>query len=144
MTSTGDALRVAVEVAEAAGELLRNASGTASAEARPELKHGFEVVTTADLLVDRLIRGAITEAFPDHRVITEETWEGWRDGLLDGPVWVVDPLDGSVNYAHGHPYTSVSIAYALDGVVQAASVHAPFLGETDAAAKGADATLNGE
>jgi myo-inositol-1(or 4)-monophosphatase len=144
MTSTDDALRLALAAADAAGQLLRNVSGTASARARPQLKHGFEVVTDADLLVDQLVREAIASAFPDHRVISEETWDGWSEGILEGPVWVVDPLDGSVNYSHGHPYVSVSIAFAVDGVVQAGVVHAPFLGETYAAIKGRGATLNGE
>ncbi|MFH1571363.1 MAG: inositol monophosphatase family protein [Gemmatimonadota bacterium] len=61
-----------------------------------------------------------------------------------GPLWIVDPIGGTVNYTYGHPQVFVSIAFALDGQVQVGVVHAPFQGETFAAARGAGARLNGE
>ena len=62
---------------------------------------------------------------------------------LDTPLWIVDPIDGTVNYAYGHPQVAVSIAYAEKGRVQAGVVHAPFPGETFRATRSEGASLNG-
>ncbi|WP_160145173.1 inositol monophosphatase family protein [Actinacidiphila yanglinensis] len=137
----GLAVVVAERAARAAGGLLRRLGGTDAARARP--KGGHEIVTDADLRADALIREVLAARFPTHRVVSEETWDGWQDGMFDGPVWVVDPMDGSANFAHGYPYVSVSVAFAVDGVVRAGAVHAPFLGHTFTAVKGGGARRNG-
>jgi myo-inositol-1(or 4)-monophosphatase len=124
-----------------AGDLLRRLRE--EGKTTVELKHGYEVMTSADLRADELIRQAIKERFPEHRVLSEETWDGWRDGMLDGPVWVVDPLDGSVNFVHGHPAVAVSIALAVDGVVEVGAVFAPFFDQLFTARRGDGAQLNG-
>ncbi|MEV5281840.1 MULTISPECIES: inositol monophosphatase family protein [unclassified Streptomyces] len=140
---TGEqAVTVARSAVRQAGTLLSELAGTSAADAR--LKHGYEVVTEADLRSDELIRAVIRAEHPDHRVISEENWEGWQEGMFDGPTWVVDPLDGSVNFAHNHPYVSVSVAYVVDGVVQAGAVCAPFLGQVFDAVRGGGARCNGE
>lgn len=134
---TGEqAVTVARSAVRQAGTLLSELAGTSAADAR--LKHGYEVVTEADLRSDELIRAVIRAEHPDHRVISEENWEGWQEGMFDGPTWVVDPLDGSVNFAHNHPYVSVSVAYVVDGVVQAGAVCAPFLGQVFDAVRGGE------
>ena len=58
--------------------------------------------------------------------------------------WIVDPLDGTTNFAHNYPFFGVSIAVEVDGEVLAGAVHDPVRGETFAAARGLGATLNGE
>ena len=75
--------------------------------------------------------------------MSEESWDGWRDDLFHGPVWVVDPLDGTSNFAHGHPYWCVSVAIAIDGVTMAGAVAAPQLNQLFRASRGQGATLNG-
>lgn len=105
-----------------------------------EYKDSVEPVTEADRRSDALICDAIVTTFRHHQVLSEE---GVTTVDLAGPVWVVDPVDGTANYARSHPYVAVSIAYAIDGMVQVGVVHAPFLGETYAAARGCGADLNG-
>lgn len=129
-------LTFAVDVARRAGTVLTELSGRVGVE----YKDGVEPVTEADRRSDTVIRQAVAARFPDHMVLSEESD---RDTGFAGPVWVVDPVDGTANYARGHPYVAVSIAYAVDGVVQAGVVHAPFLGETYTAARGGGAFLNG-
>ncbi len=105
-------------------------------------KGATDIVSAADLTSDRIISTAIKSAFPDHRIMSEEdtvTGEFDYSGLL----WIIDPIDGTANYVRGHPYFGISVAFAVDGVVQAGCVHAPALGETFLATKGGGATLNG-
>ncbi|MBF9130798.1 inositol monophosphatase [Plantactinospora sp. S1510] len=129
-------LPFAVDVAHRAGAILAELRGRVDVE----YKNGVEPVTEADLRSDALIREAVAATYPDHRVLSEE---GAGPADLAGPVWVVDPIDGTANYARGHPYVAVSIAYAVDGVVRAGVVHAPFLHETFTATRGSGARLNG-
>jgi myo-inositol-1(or 4)-monophosphatase len=138
---TSTFLAFADRTARSAGDLLRRLRE--EGKTTVELKYGYEVVTSADLRSDELICQSIKKQFPAHRVLSEETWDGWRDGMLDGPVWVVDPLDGSVNFAHGHPAVAVSIALAVDGVVEVGAVFAPFFNQMFTARRGGGARLNG-
>jgi myo-inositol-1(or 4)-monophosphatase len=110
-------------------------------------KSGTELVTTADLRSEALIREHLLSTFPAHRFLSEEAdGELIAAGELDfaGPVWIVDPLDGTANYVHGHPHVGVSVALAVDGEPVVGVVHAPFLDETFAAVRGQGATRNGQ
>ena len=134
------ALNEAVTAARRAGDLIVEWSRQAKYEVRQ--KQGSELVTTADLRSDELIRERLGSKFPQHRFLSEEVVvENKFD--FSGPVWIIDPIDGTANYAHGHPYVSISIALALDGEPCVGVVHAPFLHETYAAILGAGATCNG-
>jgi myo-inositol-1(or 4)-monophosphatase len=99
-----------------------------------------DVVTAADTAVEAQIRAAVAESRPDDAVIGEE---GDDAGGTSGLRWVVDPIDGTVNYLYGHARYAVSIGVedADGGVV--AVVHAPASGETWAAARGLGAWLDG-
>jgi myo-inositol-1(or 4)-monophosphatase len=105
-------------------------------------KTGAEIVTSADLLSDRIIREHLSSRFPQHRFLSEEAIEE-RPTDFAGPVWIVDPIDGTANYAHDHPFVSISIALAIDGEPCVGVVHAPFLGETYTATRGGGAWCNG-
>jgi myo-inositol-1(or 4)-monophosphatase len=130
----------AVEAARRAGGLIVRWSIEGAYEVRA--KQGTEIVTTADLRADQIIRDHLHSVFPDHRFVSEEDAVG---GALDfmGPVWVIDPIDGTANYAHGHPYVSISVAFVVDGEPQVGVVHAPFLHETYEAIRGEGARCNG-
>jgi len=83
--------------------------------------------------------GEIQQRFPTHRIISEEV------GLVEGDerhIWYVDPLDGTVNYAHGIPFYTVSIAYAEDGQVRLGAVYDPSRDEMYTGEKGLGAWLN--
>jgi myo-inositol-1(or 4)-monophosphatase len=137
----GEEYRAYQEVAERlaleAGELLRRAYGRV--EARE--KGPGDLVTDADLASQRLIAERLRGAFPDHTLLAEEEGVGpdasrpWR--------WIVDPLDGTINFAHGFPFWSVSIALEHAGTLVAGVVHNPLSGDTYSAALGRGATLNG-
>jgi myo-inositol-1(or 4)-monophosphatase len=136
----GAMLKRAVEVAHRTGELIVRYQ----ADVAVDYKDGVEPVTAADLAADRLISQSLLAAFPAHRMLSEETAPAdWITTDFDGPLWVVDPIDGTANYARGHRYVSIAIALAIDGVVQLGVVHAPYLDETFTAIKGEGAHLNG-
>ncbi|EON93408.1 inositol-1(or 4)-monophosphatase [Marinobacter lipolyticus SM19] len=126
-----------------AGELIRRERDNNTL--RTDYKQQTELVTHADLMADEFITGAIRKRFPEHRILSEESMPDLSQAEeLETPLWIVDPIDGTVNYAYGHPQVAVSIAYAEKGRVQAGVVHAPFPGETFRATKGEGATLNGK
>jgi myo-inositol-1(or 4)-monophosphatase len=98
------------------------------------------LVTDADRASEALIVARIGAAFPSASILGEES--GVHAGSGDER-FIVDPLDGTTNYAHRYPLFCVSIAYERDGVVEAGAVYAPVLGELYAARRGGPATCNG-
>ena len=127
----------AEEVARKAGAILREHQGKIQ---RIEYKGDIDIVTEVDRMSEALIREAIAERYPDHEVLGEE------EGLAtsESPFrWIVDPVDGTTNYAHGFPYYCVSIALSKDGQVVAGAVYHPIWDELYSAAIGEGATLNG-
>src|SRR6266545_2958375 len=82
----------------------------------------------------------IRERFPDHDIVTEETAIA-RTGSRY--LWLIDPLDGTVNFAHGYPFFCASVGVAVDGQVVAGAVYDPIKHELFTAERGAGAHLNG-
>ncbi|GAC1573488.1 MAG: inositol monophosphatase family protein [Candidatus Elarobacter sp.] len=99
-----------------------------------------DLVTDADRASEELILGRIRDAFPSASVLGEES--GAHEGSGDER-FVVDPLDGTTNYAHRYPLFCVSIAYERAGTVEAAAVYAPVLDELYAARRGGGTACNG-
>jgi myo-inositol-1(or 4)-monophosphatase len=135
----GELLRLAVNVAQEAGELIvaRRRRGVELVGTKSTLT---DVVTEADRDSETLIRSRLRAARPDDAVLGEETGDTLGSS---GVTWVVDPIDGSVNYLYGWPEFSVSIAAEVDGQVVAGVVHNPSSGETWTASLGAGAHLDG-
>jgi myo-inositol-1(or 4)-monophosphatase len=78
---------------------------------RTDYKQQTELVTHADVMADEMIVGAIREQFPNHRILSEEIMPDLSQANeLDTQLWIIDPIDGTVNYAYGHPQVAVSIA----------------------------------
>ena len=102
-------------------------------------KGAIDLVTDADVQSEKVIIKTIAEAFPDHAFLAEESGE--HDG--SGGRWIIDPLDGTTNFAHNLPQFCVSIAFAVDNEIMAGFVLAPLLDELFVAAKGQGAQLNG-
>lgn len=133
----------ALETAKEAGDLIRHAREQNSFD--KNYKDQQELVTSADIAADNLIIARIREAFPSHRILTEESCHDKRlANDLDQPIWIIDPIDGTVNFAHGQMMVAVSIAFAFDGEVQVGLVHNPFMNETFSATRDEASTLNGE
>ena len=98
-------------------------------------------VTEADHASEAAIISIIKKNFPGHQVLAEETGAHTKDSNYK---WIIDPIDGTINFAHGIPLCSVSIAIEKDGEIIMAAVYAPILNELFFAEKGKGATLNGE
>ena len=131
-------LEVAVAAAEAAGEVLRSGFGR---EQTVRYKGEVDLVTEVDERAEGVIGEVLREAFPGYGMLAEEG--GRRLGEGDSR-WIVDPLDGTTNYAHGLPIFAVSIALERAGEVILGVVHDPMREETYVAERGGGATLNGE
>lgn len=98
-----------------------------------------DLVTEADKASETAIIAAIRETFPDHYILSEEA------GVLDtssNTRWIIDPIDGTVNFANGVPICAVSIGVEVDGVMQLGVVYNPVMNEFFFAEKGKGATLN--
>jgi len=133
-------LRFALDIAEEAGHLLLRHFGNLK-PSEISYKGRRNVVTVADKEAEDLIVAAIRKEFPADAVLAEEAT---RDALTSQRIWVVDPLDGTVNFAHGVPIFCVSVALMSDGQVELGVVHAPVFGETWWALRGNGAFLNGK
>jgi len=99
------------------------------------------LVTEADHAAEAAILNVIKKNFPGHRVLAEEAGELVMDSEYK---WIIDPIDGTVNFAHGIPLCSVAIAVEKNGEIIMSSVLAPVLNELYFAEKGAGALLNGK
>ena len=131
-------LEVAIAAAEAAGEVLRNGFGQ-----HQEIKFKGEVdlVTKADENAEQAIKQVLRETFPNYGMLAEEGGELKGEGNAR---WIVDPLDGTTNFAHGLPLFCTSIALERDGELVLGVVYDPMANETYTAERGGGATLNGE
>jgi myo-inositol-1(or 4)-monophosphatase len=128
----------AERIAREAGELLL---GYVGRSLEVERKGVVDLVTEADRASEERIVAEVRRVFPDHAILAEE---GGRQGAGSGPLWVIDPLDGTTNFANGLPIWSVSIALMEDGVPVVGVVLDPSRGECFTAARGGGAFRNGE
>jgi len=141
--ATAGLLELATSVAVAAGRLLLGSGG------RPEVvatkSSPTDVVTEADRAAEALIRDLIGAARPGDRILGEEGGEtggAGGQGGMSSVRWIVDPLDGTVNYLYGLPDWAVSIAAEADGTVVAGAVFVPRRDELFSAALGGGAWLS--
>ena len=128
---------VAVAAAARAGEILYSHWGGIH---NVEKKGAIDLVTEADVASEKAIIEVIRTAFPDHTILAEES--GVTPGT-DQHEWIIDPLDGTTNYAHNLPEFSLSIAFALEGEMAFGLILNPVAGELFCATRGQGAELNG-
>ncbi len=133
-----DFLAVAAEAARKAGGILKeNIDGAREIT----YKGDINLVTEMDTRSERAVVGILSSSFPDHGIIAEEETT-IRNG--SGYTWIIDPLDGTTNYAHGYPCFSVSIALQHEDDVILGVVYDPMRDELFTAQKGQGAHLNGK
>ena len=126
----------AIDIARAAGAILREGYG------RPgvvDYKGGIDLVTEYDRRAEAFIRAELVRRFPSHGWLGEESGAGATGEFR----WVVDPLDGTTNFAHAYPFFAVSIALEVAGTRTLGVVYDPMRDECFAAERGKGATLNG-
>ncbi len=133
-----DLARLAAETAVAVGDAI--AVDDTAVVTRKRGRANF--ATAADHTAERAIISRLSAHDPDIPILAEESV---RKGIVDAErLWVVDPLDGTLNFSQGLPFYCVLIGYVEDGKARAAAVHAPRTGETFIASEGAGATRNGK
>ena len=143
-------LETTISIALEAGEFVRDAFPR-TALSHIGFKGAVNPVTETDRAAEALIVSHLRAAFPDHRILAEE------EGIIgtqpmggddvpapDLPMWVVDPIDGTNNFAHGFPHLSVSLALQVSGETVVGVIYQPLLEELFAATVGGGSTLNGE
>jgi myo-inositol-1(or 4)-monophosphatase len=130
--------KVATDIALKAGHLLKE---LLRKEKRIGFKGEIDLVTQADLQSEELILAELSRNFPNHDILSEEKGNRGRESDF---VWLIDPLDGTTNYAHNYPVFAVSIALEIKGEIKLAVVYDPNLEELFVAEKGKGATLNGK
>jgi myo-inositol-1(or 4)-monophosphatase len=137
-------LTIIEELARQAGEILRQGyRQRPGLEPRIQIdsKGVIDVVTEYDRRSEAFLLDQIKRRFPHHRVVAEESGELTGHDCCQ---WFIDPLDGTVNYAHGIPIFAVSIGYAEEGVLRLGAIYDPLRQELFSAEQGRGAWLNGE
>ncbi len=92
-------------------------------------KNTADLVTETDQAVEALVKQSISEKYPDHSFIGEESWAAGEENVIttQGVTWIVDPIDGTTNFVHGFPYTCISIGVVVGGEAVIGVVYAPFM-----------------
>jgi myo-inositol-1(or 4)-monophosphatase len=129
---------VAAAAARAGGDVLRESYGRVQSV---RFKGATDLVTEVDVRAEQTIVALLQAHFPTHQILAEEGSIGGDDPRHR---WIVDPLDGTTNYAHGLRVFSVSVGYERDGTLAAGAVYDPSMDELFLATAGGGATLNGE
>jgi myo-inositol-1(or 4)-monophosphatase len=132
-------LNFAIETAREAGNLLVQKLGVAKISTKGDIN----LVTEADIAAENLIIERIRSHYPQHGILAEESGEAVLvGGKRSEWKWIIDPLDGTTNYAHGYPCFCVSIALERAGELEVGVVFDPMRDEMFAAERGQGATLN--
>src|ERR1043166_654897 len=132
-------LSFATQIAREAGHLLVQRLGSAKITNKGDIN----LVTEADIAAENLIIERIRSHYPQHGILAEESGEAAIIGGRQSEwKWIIDPLDGTTNYAHGYPCFCVSIALEHNGVLEVGVVYDPMRDEMFAAERGQGATLN--
>jgi myo-inositol-1(or 4)-monophosphatase len=134
-------LNFAIQTAHDAGRILSERYGRILQISQ---KGDIDLVTEADLAAERFIIERIRSYYPRHAILAEEAEASGvvHEGQGEWK-WIIDPLDGTTNYAHGYPCFCVSIALERDNRVELGVIYDPMREETFAAERGEGATLNG-
>lgn len=102
-------------------------------------------MTETDQQVEKLLMDGIRNKFPDHQFIgEEESSEGKKVVLTDAPTWIIDPIDGTMNFVHSFPHSAISIALLVNKVTEIGVVYNSVLGQKFTARRGQGAFYNGK
>ncbi|KAG2223285.1 hypothetical protein INT45_007011 [Circinella minor] len=140
-------LLFAIALAKEAGKMIKDAtetrmSGTGN-QFLAKYDNPTDLVTETDQAVEKFIKNRLSVTYPTHRFIGEETMaEGVETVFTDEPTWIVDPIDGTTNFVHGHPFVAVSIGLTIGKEPVVGVVYCPLMNELYSAAKGQGAFLN--
>lgn len=133
-------LEIAGQAVRLGGELDRRAFREAAHQTYTKGNSLVNMVTETDRSTEKAIREFILRRFPDHRFMGEEL--GTDERALEGPLWIIDPIDGTSNFIHGSPHYAVSVGLAVDGEMQVSACLDVERNELFTGALGAGARLN--
>ncbi len=134
-------LETAIEAAKEGAKVIESFTSSSRSQ-QFELKGKHDLVTAADVAAEKAIKAVIAKAFPEDQFLAEESHEG--AALTDARTWIIDPIDGTTNFAHGVPFYAVSIALWIGKEPQTAVVLGLPHNELFTAEKGKGAFLNGK
>ena len=132
-------LQTAIDAAQKAGKVLKEGFGTDYTISSKSQIH--DLVTEYDHKSEAIIIETIRSSFPNHQILTEESGHHASDGDI---TWIIDPLDGTVNFAHGIPIFCVSIAVKQGDAILYGVIYSPMTEEMFIAEKDQGATINGK
>ncbi|KAI8145444.1 hypothetical protein BJV82DRAFT_603682 [Fennellomyces sp. T-0311] len=140
-------LSFAIALAKEAGKMIKDATETRMSGAGSQVVMKYDnptdLVTETDQAVEKYIKQRLSQTYPEHRFIGEETMaEGVEAEFTEEPTWIVDPIDGTTNFVHGHPFVAVSIGLTIAKEPVVGVVYCPLFNELYSAAKGHGAFLN--
>ncbi|OTF72417.1 hypothetical protein BLA29_001252 [Euroglyphus maynei] len=144
MDKLDEYLDVAIDLAKQAGQMIIewHRKGSFEVNIKSNIK---DLVTEVDVKIERFIFDALKQRYPEHRFIGEESVDGSNAHLTwDEPTWIVDPIDGTMNFAHFSPWCSVSIGLAIKQKLVLGVIDCPHLGRTYSAIKNGGAHCNGK
>jgi myo-inositol-1(or 4)-monophosphatase len=136
-------LNFAIQTARDAGRVLAERFGR---NLRISNKSELDLVTESDLASERLIIDRIKTHYPRHAILAEESGENApvAEGAQSDWRWIIDPLDGTTNYAHGYPCFCVSMGLEHNGTLEIGVIYDPLRDEVFSAERGQGAALNGK
>lgn len=135
-------LNIAVKAARLAGKIIVDATlhpGSFKVAKKSTPNLALDLVTTVDKSCEELIIKTILRAYPDHNIKAEESGEQLNNSEI---TWVIDPLDGTLNFVHGFPFFAVSIAVLNGEQIEHGVIYNPISDELFTASKGSGAQLN--
>ncbi|CAH0398077.1 unnamed protein product [Chilo suppressalis] len=132
----------ALAIVKAAGKLItEHVSGCKEFEFK---SCDIDLVTEVDKNVEEMLIGGLSKTFPEHKFIGEESVaDGAKCILTDDPTWVIDPVDGTLNFVHGFPHSCISLGLVINKESVAGIIYNPIIGQLFTAKKGQGAFLNG-
>jgi len=136
-------LNTAVKAARSAGNIIARAADRIDRIEVSMKKNANDLVTTIDRAAEAEIISIINKAYPDHGILGEETGEHTGSNP-NQVVWIIDPIDGTLNFVHGIPHFAVSIGIQIRGVLEHGVIYNPISNELFTATKGAGAQLDGK
>ncbi|KAK2592398.1 hypothetical protein QQS21_009917 [Conoideocrella luteorostrata] len=145
-----EAYDFAVQLGKDAGKMLLDAAwsrinGTEIDTGVDQKESSVDIVTKTDYAVEEFIRQAVATKFPHHSFLGEETYSAGDSRkylVTSSPTWIVDPLDGTVNFTHLFPMFCVSIAFCINGYPVIGVINAPFMNQFFSSCKGRGSWLN--
>ncbi|RZF42772.1 hypothetical protein LSTR_LSTR013361, partial [Laodelphax striatellus] len=122
------------------GELIRKANEESSKSFETK-SSAIDLVTKTDKAVEKLLIEGLSKDFPDHKFIGEESSDS-KITLTDAPTWIIDPVDGTMNFVHGYPNVCISIALVIKKVTEIGIIYNPFINWNLTAKRGRGSFLN--